>query len=72
MDPDPIAQEMMLEQFVAEVGPKRLNCSVVCSAEQRWSQAKSARAVFHVPSFASTADKASSSENLLVVHGKIL
>lgn len=38
IDPDPAAQEMMLEQFVAE--------------------AKSARAVFHVPSFASTADKA--------------
>jgi len=38
IDPDPAAQEMMLEQFVAE--------------------AKSARAVFHVRSFASNADKA--------------
>ncbi|CAE7583485.1 mcmbp [Symbiodinium sp. CCMP2592] len=38
IDRDPIAQEMMLEQFVAE--------------------AKSARAVFHAPSFASHADKA--------------
>ncbi|CAK9060111.1 unnamed protein product [Durusdinium trenchii] len=38
LDPDPAAQEMMLEQFVVE--------------------AKSARAVFHVPSFASNADKA--------------
>jgi len=37
MDPDPIAQEMILEQFATE--------------------ARSARAVFHLPSFASNADK---------------
>eukprot|EP00931_Biecheleriopsis_adriatica_P087074 TRINITY_DN61598_c0_g1_i1.p1 TRINITY_DN61598_c0_g1~~TRINITY_DN61598_c0_g1_i1.p1 ORF type:complete len:227 (-),score=46.65 TRINITY_DN61598_c0_g1_i1:86-766(-) len=38
MDPDPLAQEMILEQFAAE--------------------ARSARAVFHCPSFSSHADKA--------------
>mmetsp|Transcript_32310 Transcript_32310/g.58640 ORF Transcript_32310/g.58640 Transcript_32310/m.58640 type:complete len:196 (-) Transcript_32310:111-698(-) len=37
MDPDPLAQEMILEQFAAE--------------------ARSARAVFHLPSFSSHADK---------------
>eukprot|EP00930_Biecheleria_cincta_P086897 TRINITY_DN76155_c0_g1_i1.p1 TRINITY_DN76155_c0_g1~~TRINITY_DN76155_c0_g1_i1.p1 ORF type:complete len:204 (+),score=47.04 TRINITY_DN76155_c0_g1_i1:124-735(+) len=37
MDPDPLAQEMILEQFAAE--------------------ARSARAVFHLPSFSSNADQ---------------
>merc|ERR1719499_1332019 len=37
LDPDPLAQEMIVEQFAAE--------------------ARSARAVFHVPSFASASDQ---------------